>query len=180
LLNPLLTIPRIAVIEGSARKKSSIYDAFLEAAPKSQCVCFDLKRYVFFPYDYSGLYPDHDEFLLLIRSLLAFPVWVFSTPVYWYSMSGWMKQFFDRWTDLITIYPDLGRALAGRQTLLISSCANVIPDGFELPFREISAYFQMSYCGSFFQIFPENSAEKKDHNDREKKRLQEIVLNASF
>ena len=44
----------------------------------------------------------------LIPMIGAFTI-IFVTPVYWYAMSGRMKVFFDRWTDLLKIDKDTGR-----------------------------------------------------------------------
>ncbi len=44
-----------------------------------------------------------------------YDVLIFATPVYWYSMSGIMKVFFDRITDLLTIKKDIGRKLKGKK-----------------------------------------------------------------
>ena len=62
-------------------------------------------------------------------------------------MSGLMKMFFDRLTDLLA--PEnrpLGRALAGRETgLLATGIDPLLPPGFEEPFARTAAYFDMHW-----------------------------------
>ncbi len=43
-----------------------------------------------------------DDFLPLAEELMASPLWVLATPLYWYSMSAQAKTFFDRLSDLIS------------------------------------------------------------------------------
>ena len=45
---------------------------------------------------------------------------IFATPVYWYSMSGILKVFIDRITDLLTIEKELGRKLRGKKMAVVS------------------------------------------------------------
>lgn len=78
---------------------------------------------------------------------------VFATPVYWYSMSGTMKGFFDRLTDLL-VDPEnreLGRAFAGRNVWLLATGADEsLPSGFQEPFASTAAYFGMVWQQAFY------------------------------
>jgi multimeric flavodoxin WrbA len=77
---------------------------------------------------------------------------VFATPVYWYAMSGELKVFFDRLTDLLTTHKSIGKALKGKKTYLIATGSDPeLPEGFEVPFRSTSAYFDMSYEGALYK-----------------------------
>ena len=54
-----------------------------------------------FDYDYNN---KDDDFLPLIKDLIQnFETFVFVTPVYWYSMCGRKKVFFDRFKVFLTI-----------------------------------------------------------------------------
>ncbi len=78
---------------------------------------------------------------------------VFATPVYWYAMSGTMKIFFDRLTELTTKEKHLGHALAGKRTFLIASGTDPeLPAGFEVPFRRTSSYFEMEFIKAFYFV----------------------------
>ncbi len=74
---------------------------------------------------------------------------VFATPVYWYAMSGAMKAFFDRMTDLLETSKELGRQLKGKGFWLIASGTDLaLPEGFEVPFARTAEYFGNQYRGS--------------------------------
>lgn len=48
------------------------------------------------PEGFSPVEDDHDE---IIRQLLEHDLVIFATPLYWYGMSGPMKDFVDRWSQ---------------------------------------------------------------------------------
>ncbi|MCF8565532.1 flavodoxin family protein [Alicyclobacillus tolerans] len=47
----------------------------------------------------GGFADVQDDYSGLIRELLDYDILVFVTPVYWYGMSGRMKNFVDRWSQ---------------------------------------------------------------------------------
>ena len=103
------------------------------------------------PYDYSNNYSKRDDFLKIVDELLKSNVIVFATPVYWYAMSGLMKTFFDRLTDIVTTKKHLGRQLKGKLTFLLAVGADEeLPNGFEIPFKMTSDYLDMSYHGCIY------------------------------
>ena len=105
-----------------------------------------------YPYTYAGRYPADDSFPVLIQQALSHGILVVATPVYWYAMSGLLKTFFDRLTDLVTTHKSLGRQLRGKRLLLLASGTDaVLPPGFEEPFRRTAAYFGMTFGGSLYQ-----------------------------
>jgi hypothetical protein len=68
-------------------------------------------------------------------------------------MSGKMKVFFDRMTDLLTVEKDLGRKLRGKKMAVIScSAGDNLGDSFWLPFKETAKYLGMEYLGSLHTI----------------------------
>lgn len=96
-------------------------------------------------YDYQH-HNKGDGFKDIIESVVAHDHITFATPVYWYSMSAQLKTFFDRLTDLITIRKQTGRALKGKTTsLLATGYQPELPEGFILPFKSTSEYFDMIY-----------------------------------
>ena len=105
------------------------------------------------PNDYENQDQD-DDFIKLAGKLIEASYVVFATPVYWYSMSGQMKVFFDRFTDLITIRKSFGRRLAGKQTFLVATGSDQnLPEGFEAPFRLTSDYLDMEFKASCYVQF---------------------------
>lgn len=139
---------RIAIIQGSARKDGDT-SALVEAArERSGWDVIDLNDYNFSYYDYEHRNRG-DDFLPLIQRLITdYDVWVFATPVYWYSMSGLMKVFFDRISDLLTIEKDWGRKIRGKYLAVLScSAGENLGDYFWLPFRRSAEYLGMTYLG---------------------------------
>jgi multimeric flavodoxin WrbA len=136
---------KVLVILGSARTESNTFKAIEKHLPFSEHTLMDLLKYEVLPYSYTG-YSKEDDFLKIIQAMIESDVIVFATPVYWYAMSGSMKIFFDRFSDLITRQKLLGRALAGKETWLIAAGSDeVLHEGFEVPFARTSEYFDMIY-----------------------------------
>lgn len=147
--------PRVFVLTGSARPDSDtdlLVDAVLAGRPCRRTALRDRRIR---PYAY-GRPAGGDDFLDVVEELLAADAALLATPVYWYAMSGLMKTFFDRLTDLVTVRKDLGRRLAGH-TVYVAACGTgtALPDGFETPFRDTAAYFAMPYGGAFYARMPD-------------------------
>ncbi|MET3980639.1 multimeric flavodoxin WrbA [Mucilaginibacter sp. UYP25] len=136
------------VILGSNRKNSLTESITRKALGQMEFDMIDLLDHKIAHYNYDGHYPTNDEFEAVINKALPYDNIIFATPVYWYSMSGVMKVFFDRLTDLITIKKDLGRGLRGKSASMIAVGADpTIPDGFEVPFKHTAAYLGIQYKG---------------------------------
>ena len=135
---------------GSSRSDGNTFKTVMKLMAGEMCQILDLNDFNVTPFDYEHR-NEKDDFEEVITVLLGYRTIVFATPVYWYSMSAQMKIFFDRTSDLITVSKPLGRALAGRETFLVSTgTEETLPEGFEVPFRRTSNYFNMNYCGSFY------------------------------
>ena len=87
---------------------------------------------------------------------------IFATPVYWYAMSGTLKIFFDRFSDLLHYRKDLGRTLRGKSMAMISNSGEndrklgldaELMEGFEMPFVESANYLGMDYLGDVHAWF---------------------------
>ncbi|MDM5190748.1 flavodoxin family protein [Bacillus sp. DX4.1] len=50
-------------------------------------------------HDANGFQPVDDDYQQLIEQMLEHDTIVFATPLYWYGMSGHMKNFVDRWSQ---------------------------------------------------------------------------------
>ena len=139
------------VIIGSARKDGHTKKLVDQLFKNLDHDRMDLLAYRIHPYDYSNNYPENDQFLQLMEHFLKHRTIVFATPVYWYAMSGPMKIFFDRLTDLITVKKELGRQLKGKRTFLISVGGdNALPTGFEVPFQQTSSYLGMEFIATYY------------------------------
>jgi len=139
------------IVLGSARKASDTGKLVTSLFPEGSATVVDLLDYTIAQYRYDGLYPPEDDFQRVVDLLLQHQQLVFATPIYWYAMSGLMKVFFDRMTDLVTVQKKTGRKLKGKQTFLLAVGAEeALPLGFEEPFRLTSEYFDMEFIASFY------------------------------
>jgi len=141
------------IITGSSRNDGDTKTLTNELIKKSNWDLIDLNDYNIGFYDYKHNY-ENDDYLMLMRKIIdKYDTLIFATPVYWYSMSGIMKVFFDRITDLLEIEKDLGRKLRGKNMAAIScSIGNNLGHIFWLPFSETADYLGMKYLGSLHTI----------------------------
>ena len=103
------------------------------------------------PYDYAYGNRD-DDFLPVAQKMVHASRIIFASPLYWYSMSGQMKIFFDRLTDLTDppLKP-LGKALAGKAMFAIGAGGSpTAPDSFTRPFADTAGYFNMEWGGLLY------------------------------
>jgi len=134
------------VILGSARKDSHTRTLLRNVFSSLPHELIDLLDYEIAPFDYNAEYPADDQFQFLADKLVQAEHVIFATPVYWYSMSGILKTFIDRFTDLVSVEKEKGRALKGKNVYLFSVGADSFaPEGFEVPFKETSNYLEMNY-----------------------------------
>ena len=119
----------------------------------------DLQSHRLEPFRYAPA-PPADDFPMLVDRLLANRHIVFATPVYWYAMSGLMKTFFDRLTDLLLSPAGRrrGRALAGRDIWLLATGTDAdLPAGFTEPFARTADYFDMRWRQACYVRVPQES-----------------------
>ena len=149
------------IILGSSRKDGDTKKIVDELIKITGWDVIDLNDYKISYYDYEHKNLD-DDYLPLMRKIIAnYDVLIFATPVYWYSMSGIMKVFFDRITDLLDEEKDLGRKLRGKSLAAIScSVGDNLGDNFWLPFKETAKYLGMEYLGSTHTIAGKDETEK--------------------
>lgn len=136
------------IIQGSSRSKGDTNKIVSHLAGVNNFDVIDLHTKNIGHYDYNYKNAD-DDFIELITGVIEnYDAIIFATPIYWYSMSGTLKIFFDRMSDLIRIHKDTGRKLRGKNMAMIScSNSNYINDGFTEPFRLSAEYLGMNYLG---------------------------------
>jgi multimeric flavodoxin WrbA len=102
------------------------------------------------PYDYENAHRG-DDFLPVAQKMVRAKTIVFASPVYWYSMSGQMKIFFDRLTDLTGPYKPVGKRLADKHMFAIATGgSDAAPDSFVRPFADTADYFEMIWGGLLY------------------------------
>ncbi|MGG4511331.1 NAD(P)H-dependent oxidoreductase [Heyndrickxia sporothermodurans] len=70
----------------------------------------------------EGFQEVSDDYNSIINRLLPHDTWIFSTPIYWYSMSGIMKNFIDRWSQTMrdTNYPEFKTQMSKKKAYVIA------------------------------------------------------------
>ena len=136
------------IIQGSSKSLGNTHKVVSYLNKVNQFDVIDLKTKTIGPFDYDFANAN-DDFLPLMEDIISnYNTIVFATPVYWYSMSGILKDFFDRMSDLLHYRKDLGRQLRGKNMAMISnSGANDLKKGFSMPFIESANYLGMNYLG---------------------------------
>jgi NAD(P)H-dependent FMN reductase len=142
-----------AVILASSRSEGNTRAVAEWAFPSTTAVYEDLATLRIAYYAYDGRYED-DDFLALIQRLQAHHLWVLATPLYWYTMSGQAKTFFDRLSDLLTLHKDEGRRLRGKSLAVVCAGADrLLPRSFDEPFALTCGYLGMIWLGSHYTQF---------------------------
>ena len=149
------------IIVGSSRSNGNTTKIVAGIAEQFNIDIVNLREHNISYYDYESK-NKNDDFIPLIKNIIEkYDTFIFATPVYWYSMSGVMKVFFDRFSDLLRIEKEMGRKLRGKKMFAISnSHDNEIDATFYLPFQKSAAYLGMDYIGN--KHFNADQFEKKD------------------
>lgn len=147
-----MSASNIIMISASARQDGDTA-ALVSAVKKLQDIKhINLLDYKFSYYDYTHQNRD-DDFIYIIDKVLAYHTIIFVTPVYWYSMSGLMKVFFDRMSDLLKIEKDKGRQLRGkRMAVLTTSNGSHLGNDFWHPFKHTAKYLGMDYLDGLHTV----------------------------
>jgi len=144
---------KIVVVIGSSRNDGdtkTLVDQLRNFLPFDT---IDLNDYAFSYYDYAHNNLDDDYISLMRKLISSYDTFLFATPVYWYAMSGLMKVFFDRFTDLLDNEKELGRRLRTKKMAAITcSIGDNLGDLFWLPFIETANYLGMKYLGNLHTI----------------------------
>lgn len=136
------------VIMGSSNPFGDTYGVCKKIVDKHEFKFQDLNELVIMPFDYDHENRD-DDFLGFMKHVVeTYDTLIFATPVYWYTMSGIMKNFLDRFTDLLTIKKDMGRLLRGKSMALVSvSNHDDCPEEYPKPFERSADYLGMHWKG---------------------------------
>jgi multimeric flavodoxin WrbA len=133
---------------GSSNSLGDTYKVCKSIVDEHKIKFQDLNELVIMPFDYDHDNRDDDFLGLMGHVLKTYDTIILATPVYWYSMSGIMKNFLDRFTDLLTIKKELGRELRGKSLLAISvSKSDDCPPEFPMPFEKSAEYLGMNWKG---------------------------------
>lgn len=147
------------IIVGSSRKDGETHAVVQQLQQHSNWEAIYLNDYNISYYDYEHLNAADDFIPLMKDNILSYDTLLFATPVYWYAMSGIMKVFFDRMTDLLTIDKETGRLLRNKNMAVISSSnGGNLGEQFWLPFQASAQYLGMQYLGHLHTFGDKNNA----------------------
>jgi len=148
---------KIAVIHGSTRENGNTEYLTYQAIPKEVGTHIYLRDYHIKPivdqrHDEAGFHAADDDHEQIIDQMLEHDILVFSTPIYWYSMSSIMKLFIDRWSQIMKTpaYAHFREELKGKKVFLIAVGGDTPPvKGLPLvqQFVYICRFFDMSFEG---------------------------------
>lgn len=131
--------------------------AFLEERyPGPGLEIVDLNETRVGPYSYGAPGEALDDgFARVVERMIESDLTVIATPVYWYAMSGPMKDFLDRFSNLLRgRHKALGERLYGKKIALLSTGSDArLPMGFEVPFASTAIYLAMDYLGARYRSY---------------------------
>ena len=136
------------IILGSSNSKGDTFTVCNYLTTKTNFPILDLLELNIGYFDYQFRNKE-DDFIPIIKEIVhSYELLVFATPVYWYTMSGTMKVFYDRLSDCLKTEKELGRKLRGKDIAVIS-CGydQELKKGFHMPFVETAKYLGMNYIG---------------------------------
>lgn len=149
------------VIFGSARDNGTTRKAVDKVFQNQEHRFVDLRQLKISHYDYEYKNAG-DGFLPLMEDAIRYDTIVLASPIYWYSVSAYMKIFLDRWGDLVTTRQDLGFKLKGKRLFVITSFSTSSPlgcAGFEEPIKQTCNYMKIEYGGCYYD-FPNEKLPK--------------------
>lgn len=162
---------KTVIIQGSSRSHGDTSKIVNYTASNNNIDVIDLYTKNIGHYDYEYKNKDDDFIGLMTDIIDRYDTIIFATPVYWYSMSGILKAFFDRISDLLRVEKDTGRRLRGKNMAMIStSNHDDIKEGFSMPFAESANYLGMNYLGDIHTY-----VENETINDEVKHRIHTFI-----
>lgn len=94
----------ILILQGSARERGNTEFLSNQIVKDLNHKQVKLRDYIVKPiidqrHDEHGFQPVIDDYDDIITEVLSAEYLIFATPIYWYGMSGHMKNFIDRWSQ---------------------------------------------------------------------------------
>lgn len=137
------------IIQGSSNPKGNTHKIVQELAESLNADILDLTTLNILPFDYK-FENQVDDFNKTIHNILDnYSTLIFATPVYWYTMSGIMKNFVDRFTDGLIHDKTLGEKFEGKKMAAVAcGSAKEEIEGYFIPFQKTATYLKMNYLGN--------------------------------
>jgi len=139
---------RVIIIQGSSNSngQTRMLSDFLISKGGIAHLDLATKKINHFDYNFENV---NDDFIPIMEDIIDnYDTFIFASPVYWYTMSGIMKVFFDRLSDLLKTHKNLGSSLRGKSMAVLSSGSDSeLKPGFHMPFIESANYLGLNYIG---------------------------------
>ncbi|QKG84177.1 flavodoxin family protein [Kroppenstedtia pulmonis] len=117
----------IAVIDGGTRQKGNTEILTEHAVKELDVERISLRDYDIHPiadlrHTQDGFQEVDDDYNDVIDRVIQHDILVFSTPIYWYSMSGILKNFIDRWSQTMRSpkYYDFKNRMSAKKAFVIA------------------------------------------------------------
>lgn len=117
----------IAVIYGSSRENGNTEELTEIAIHGLNVEKIKLRDYTVQPihdqrHAENGFTPVVDDYDSLVERMMKHDTLIFATPIYWYSMSGLMKNFIDRWSQTLRDpkFPNFKEELSQKKAFVIT------------------------------------------------------------
>ncbi|WP_339148869.1 MULTISPECIES: flavodoxin family protein [unclassified Sutcliffiella] len=117
----------IAVIYGGTREQGNTETLTKHAIQGIEVEEIYLKNHNILPiidmrHDAQGFQNRTDDYNAIMERILDHDTLIFATPIYWYSMSGTMKNFIDRWSHSMrdAKFPDFKKRMSTKGAYVIA------------------------------------------------------------
>ncbi|RST73032.1 flavodoxin family protein [Siminovitchia acidinfaciens] len=118
---------KITVLYGSSRTTSNTELLTKRAIDGLDATEIYLRDFIIKPivdgrHEESGFDDVDDDYNAIIKQVDESEIIIFSTPIYWYSMSGLMKNFIDRWSQTLrdSSFPDFKENMSRKKSYVIA------------------------------------------------------------
>ncbi|MDR7317802.1 flavodoxin family protein [Brevibacillus nitrificans] len=118
---------KILVLQGSSRENGNteqLSQLVLKGIPHTQIHLREKNIRAIHDqrHDPEGFTAVDDDYDAIVEAVLEHDVIIFATPIYWYGMSGFMKDFVDRWSQSLRDKRySFKQALAQKQAFVITT-----------------------------------------------------------
>ncbi|UQD51264.1 flavodoxin family protein [Bacillus methanolicus] len=147
---------KIIVLNGSTRDNGNTEFLARLAVEGKEAKIVNLKDMQILPisdkrHDPQGFQPLHDDYETLIKTVLEYDAILFATPIYWYGMSGIMKNFIDRWSQSLRDKELNFKEKMKNKKAYVVACggdeAKIKGLPLILQFKHIFEFMNMDFCG---------------------------------
>ncbi len=155
------------IINGSSKPKGNTFKMVERLKEQLEADVLDLTTKNIQAFDYT-FENQNDDFNQTMHHLLDhYDNIIFATPVYWYTMSGLLKNFIDRFTDGLLHDKALGRKFENKSMAALACGSSKEPiEGFFIPFQKTAVYLKMNYLGDVHLWEEEGSNSEKEIQKR--------------